>query len=103
MGSEPRVTYQTLKVLRVFLEDVRAEFSGVELMKATGLASGSAYPILFRLEDAGLLESRWEEVDPSEAGRPRRRFYRITQRGAAFALEALLRVSPWGFPTPQES
>ena len=44
------------------------------------LTEGSVYPALHRLEDAGLLASRWEAV----AGR-RRRMYEITPEG----LEAL--------------
>ena len=52
------------------------------------LASGTLYPILLRLESAGWLASRWESVDPSEAGRPRRRLYRITPGGLRRASEA---------------
>jgi DNA-binding PadR family transcriptional regulator len=39
---------------------------------------GMLYPVLHRLERAGLIRSRWGE---SEAGR-RRRYYRITTAGA---------------------
>ncbi len=45
-------------------------------------AHGTLYKALDRMERAGLLESRWE--DPSigaEAGRPRRRLYRVTGLG----------------------
>ena len=40
------------------------------------------YPILFRLERAGWLESRWEDGDPKALGRPRRRLYQVTALGA---------------------
>ena len=42
------------------------------------LSEGTIYPALYRLEDAGLLDSRWS----SESGR-RRRVYRLTRRGQA--------------------
>lgn len=46
---------------------------------------GTLYKALSRLEQRGLLESRWEEIDQSVEGRPRRRLYRVTG-GAAAAL-----------------
>ena len=45
------------------------------------LPEGTVYPALHRLEQAGLLSSRWS----NDSGR-RRRVYRLTRRGAA-ALE----------------
>lgn len=45
-------------------------------------AYGSLYKALDRLERAMLLESRWEDpAEAAEAGRPRRRFYRLTVKG----------------------
>ncbi len=45
-------------------------------------AHGTLYKALGRLADAGLLESRWEDADLAlEAGRPRRRLYRVTGLG----------------------
>lgn len=47
-------------------------------------AHGTLYKALARLEDAGLLTSRWEEHElAEEAGRPRRRLYRVTSAGQA--------------------
>ena len=62
---------------------------GLEISKAVGLASGTVHPILRRFEDFGWLESRLEDIDPAGAGRPRRRFYRLTDTGRA-ELAALL-------------
>jgi PadR family transcriptional regulator PadR len=43
---------------------------------------GTLYKALARLEDAGLLSSRWEDHEVAEeAGRPRRRLYRVTSSG----------------------
>ncbi|HLL67053.1 MAG TPA: helix-turn-helix transcriptional regulator [Micromonosporaceae bacterium] len=47
-------------------------------MHRTGLASGSLYPILARLRAAGCVTACWEEIDPVAAGRPARRYYRLT-------------------------
>jgi DNA-binding PadR family transcriptional regulator len=47
-------------------------------------AHGTLYKALGRLEDAGLLTSRWEDPEAAEeAGRPRRRLYRVTSAGQA--------------------
>ena len=56
---------------------------GYELGTEVGLRSGSLYPILVRLFDRGLLESRWETDVP--AGRPPRHLYRLTARGLEYA------------------
>ena len=93
-----RLSHQSLRVLRAFLdafnEDVRAEMAGAELMRLARVSSGTLYPILLRFEKAGLLESRWEEETPESLGRPRRRFYRMTQAGAQVAHDALGELSP---------
>jgi DNA-binding PadR family transcriptional regulator len=48
-------------------------------MGASGLKSGSLYPILVRLADKGFLEAKWESSVP--AGRPPRHLYRLTGAG----------------------
>jgi PadR family transcriptional regulator, regulatory protein PadR len=50
-------------------------------------AHGTLYKALGRLEEFGLLASRWEDA-PAE-GRPRRRLYELTRRGAEVAERAL--------------
>jgi PadR family transcriptional regulator PadR len=67
----------------------RAEISGADVGRATKLASGTLYPILFRLENAGWVSSEWEPEEPQELGRPRRRLYRITGVGARKARAAI--------------
>lgn len=86
MAKIPRITHQTLKVLDAVV--VRAGISGAEITRATGLPSGTLYPILLRLESAGWLRSEWELLSAQELGRPRRRFYTLTQQGAAHARSA---------------
>lgn len=82
-----RISLQTLRVLDAFLENPTDELAGADVQKRSGLASGTLYPILLRLESAGWFNSRWETIDPSSAGRPRRRLYRLTASGLARASE----------------
>ena len=41
---------------------------GAEVHQRCGIASGTLYPILLRLESAGWFVSQWESIDPSVAG-----------------------------------
>lgn len=89
MHRETRLSVQTIRVLKPFLANPAAEITGAQIMKVSGLPSGTAYPIMLRLERHGYLTSRWEEGDPRTLARPRRRFYSITNAGAAAARQAL--------------
>jgi DNA-binding PadR family transcriptional regulator len=84
----PRLTHQSLKVLQSFMENPTDALSGADIRRRTQLLSGTLYPILLRFEDAGILSSVWEEADPHQLGRPRRRQYRITGKGIRVANEA---------------
>jgi PadR family transcriptional regulator, regulatory protein PadR len=92
MPGDPRMTLPTQLVLRAMLQDPSGEMYGLEICGEAGLPSGTIHPILARLEQVGWLESRWEEVDPSEEGRPRRRYYRFSRDGAEHARYALARA-----------
>ncbi len=78
---EPRVTLQGLQVLHAFIEAGGKELSGADVVRLTGLLSGTLYPILIRFKHAGWLSDRWEDNDPIELGRPKKRFYRLTGAG----------------------
>jgi PadR family transcriptional regulator PadR len=84
-----RITIPTARILAALLAEPDADRYGLELMQATGLASGSLYPILHRLQGAGWVEARWEQIDPGAEGRPARRFYRLTADGVVNARQAL--------------
>jgi PadR family transcriptional regulator, regulatory protein PadR len=58
---------------------------GYDLMKTTGIKSGTLYPILMRLNERGLLESRWQEAE--QIGKPPRHAYRLTEAGLKVAHE----------------
>src|SRR5262245_36321336 len=78
---------QTRAVLAELATNPRRDRHGYDLAKATGLASGTLYPILMRLEERGLLEARWELSD-----RRPRHVYRLTRAGIEAAEAA--RSSP---------
>lgn len=80
---------QTVKLLEALLERPRDERHGFTLIEATGLRSGTIYPLLIRLEKLGWLESRWEG---SERSGPRRRLYRLTAEGEPAARGLLARA-----------
>lgn len=54
---------------------------GLQIMDLCGTPSGTLYPILARLAKRGLLTATPETIDPSEAGRPARIYYTITNAG----------------------
>jgi DNA-binding PadR family transcriptional regulator len=86
------MTIPTQLVLRALLADPTRELYGIEIGDAAGLPSGTIHPILARLEGAGWLESSWEDVDPRQAGRPARRYYRLSAEGVETARDALARA-----------
>ena len=85
MANQFRITAAVSKVLAAFLEDPEADRYGLDLMRASGHPSGTLYPILLRLQNAGWVEAYWEEIDPVAAGRPARRYYRLTPDGRVSA------------------
>jgi PadR family transcriptional regulator len=81
----PTMSLQTQAILAALLEDVTEPHYGLEIAKAAGLPSGTIYPVLARLEREGWVESERENVDASVAGRPPRRYYRLTGDGERVA------------------
>lgn len=80
------------------IEQLRERSSG-----SFDLAEGTVYPVLHRLERAGMLTHEW-----SDASGRRRKLYRLTTAGSARlveqradwgefvrAVESILRRSPW--------
>ena len=62
---------------------------GFEVMQITGLASGTIYPALRRLEDATLIKSKWEKQSIAQAEqRPARKYYEVTKAGREALAEA---------------
>jgi PadR family transcriptional regulator, regulatory protein PadR len=81
------------------MERPQERLAGSDILKRIGMLSGTLYPILMRLERAGWLESEWEQLDASEAGRPRKRLYRLSANGYNKTKAALAElVVPVGGP-----
>ena len=91
--TAPRMTLSTQLVLRALLAEPAREMYGLQICATAGLPSGTIHPILARFEGLGWLESRWEDVSPCEEGRPRRRYYRLTEEGAERARIALAQAT----------
>jgi DNA-binding PadR family transcriptional regulator len=73
------LSFTTVTVMQVIAAGAR---HGFDIMDAAGLPSGTVYPILGRLEEAGYLRSRWEAPAAAQkAKRPPRRYYEITRDG----------------------
>src|SRR5215468_7568637 len=102
MDRLSRITPATLDVLEVLLDD-QTEHYGLAIARQAGLATGSTFPILARLERIGWACSYWEETDAASRG-PRRRFYQLTPEGMAGArvliAERRGKVLPWPRPLP---
>ena len=75
---EPTLTKQTMLVLSILVESPSGVAAST-IAEKSQLASGSLYPILIRLEQAGWITSEWEADD---GPKPRRRLYSITALGA---------------------
>jgi DNA-binding PadR family transcriptional regulator len=85
------LTYNGALVLQALARGYRY---GFEIMDFTGLPSGTAYPILRRLELEKRVRSRWEgERSAHRDGRPRRRYYELTEEGRKMLSVALEKFS----------
>ena len=82
----PRITPETLLLLERFVGRPTDWRYGYELSRATGLKSGTLYPILMRLENVSLLEARWVAT---EDGVPPWHTYRLTPNGLELARAKL--------------
>ena len=87
----PRLSSETINVLQRFVDRPTAWRYGYELSRATGLKSGTLYPILIRLERHKLLEAQWITT---EDGVPPRHVYRLTPNGLELARTKLVEVRP---------
>ena len=62
---------------------------GFDVMTITGLPSGTVYPALRRLAEAGYARSKWEKQSVALAEqRPTRKYYEVTKAGSKTLLEA---------------
>ncbi len=86
-----RITYPSACVLQAL---AKGSSYGFDIMDFTGLPSGTVYPILRRIEEHGLVRSKWEaERDALLDGRPRRRNYELTAAGKRVLATAIERFA----------
>jgi PadR family transcriptional regulator, regulatory protein PadR len=83
MPRRPNTSPQAIAVLSTLLENADRWRHGYDIMRATGMKSGTLYPLLIRLSESGLLEAEWSA--PEAIGRGPRHLYRLTKDGIAFA------------------
>jgi PadR family transcriptional regulator PadR len=84
-----QLTYSTAAVLQALGSGYRY---GFDIINVTGLASGSVYPILRRLERAGYVTAAWEDQTAAHRRqRPQRKYYELTGAGDVVRSEATRR------------
>ncbi len=79
MDAPFRITEQLVRVLDVFLDDPTGNHYGFRIAKDAAIQTGTLYPIMARLEDAGWLTGRWQDEDNTRG--PRKRLYTLTPEG----------------------
>ncbi|RZU76216.1 PadR family transcriptional regulator [Micromonospora kangleipakensis] len=91
----------TIDVLGLLLQawEHETEVHGWQLMRSLRRSGPTIYAVLDRLEDAGWVTGSWETPADGSAGRPRRRYYRLTPSGAEAARQHA--VVPASAPPPR--
>jgi DNA-binding PadR family transcriptional regulator len=80
--------------LRILATIRAGQAYGLDIVARTGMRSGTVYPTLGRLKKRGLVEASWEDQRVAEReGRPRRRYYRLTEEGEAKLEEGASRLA----------
>ncbi|MFI9772924.1 PadR family transcriptional regulator [Streptomyces sp. NPDC052415] len=83
-----------VRIIQAYLgSDPSQPMYATELMETARVGSGSLYPALARMEAKGWIVEEREDINPSEAGRPARRYFRMTGNGAREAHAALVKLS----------
>jgi PadR family transcriptional regulator, regulatory protein PadR len=99
MARGLRITDNVVAIFNTMLERPGAEMYGLQIAEAAVIGTATIYAALTRMERAGMLEARWEDIDPAEVGRPRRRLYRLTVTGAEIGRKAVEDYQPRVRPT----
>jgi PadR family transcriptional regulator, regulatory protein PadR len=83
------LTYSTAVILQAV---ANGYLYGFDIIAITGVAGGTVYPALRRLEEAGYLISKWEKPSIAQAApRPARKYYELTRSGRDVLAEAVRR------------
>src|SRR6202051_4503189 len=85
MATDPKLSHTAAMILHTIHA---GQIYGFSVMELTGLASGTVYPAMRRLERDGLIVSSWEKQSLADAEqRPARKYYKLTRAGVT-TLEA---------------
>jgi PadR family transcriptional regulator PadR len=85
--AKRRLGYATVAILRSIEEE---HAYGLDIISATGLATGTVYVTLGRLQKRGFVSTHWEDQRVADReGRPRRRYYTLSAAGRAALEDAL--------------
>src|SRR5437773_9747491 len=89
MSTKAYLSHSAAAILQALANGYRY---GFDVMDITGLPSGTVYPALRRLEQSGLIASKWEAGGIAQRElRPPRKYYSIAQAGEAALGGALKR------------
>ena len=89
VNKKINLSFAGAAILQALAHDYRY---GFDVMDVTGLPSGTVYPALRRLEQAGLVISKWEDEDTARSDqRPARKYYELTNAGRETLGEAVSR------------
>ena len=89
MSPKSSLSYSAAVILQAVASSYRY---GFDIMDVTGLPSGTVYPALRRMEEAGFVDSSWEDEGAAQTeGRPARKYYEMTAAGREALGEAVRR------------
>lgn len=96
MADAPKLSHTAAFILQAIGSGYGYGFSVIE---ATGLASGTVYPAMRRLEKASLVAAEWEDQEIADKEqRPLRRYYTLTSEG-----DKMLRLLRCRYPLLERS
>ena len=84
-----KVSANALTVMAAFNRNANNWMAGSDLLKETGIKSGSLYPLLHNMRTKGLLLSKKENGNASALQRPLKTFYKLSAEGINLARERL--------------
>jgi PadR family transcriptional regulator, regulatory protein PadR len=89
MAEQKYLSYSAAAILQAVANGYKY---GFDIMDITGLPSGTVYPALRRLEESGLVASKWERGEIAQREqRPARKYYQLTPDGKVALAEAVKR------------
>ena len=89
MGTKSYLSHSAAAILQALANGYQY---GFDIMDITGLPSGTVYPALRRLEQTGLIDSKWEKPCIAQREqRPPRKYYELTPDGKDALAEAVKR------------